>query len=141
LKGHGQLEALNTIESEFENIRAAWLWAVKQKDADHIGPALEGLYLFLTLRNRFMDGQQLFQAARQGWKANGENPPLLAGRVLVRYPEPPPLAGFRRGLAIAQQWGDAFEIAFCQRLIGHYLSHGVQPPGRRAGDGSQSERL
>src|SRR5262249_12117147 len=35
----------------------------------------------------------------------------------------PPLEHFRRGLEIAQQHGDAFEIAFCQRPIGHWLSH------------------
>jgi predicted ATPase len=123
LKGHGQLEALNVIETDFENIRAAWNWAVKQSDADGVRRALEGLYQFLTFRNRFMDGDQLFRAARQVWKADGENPPLLAGQLRVRYPEQPPLAQFRRGLAIAQQHQDAFEIAFCQRLAGHWLSH------------------
>src|SRR5258708_1405474 len=123
LKGHGQLEALTTIETDFENIRAAWEWAVKQGNADGIGRAIYGLYLFLTFRNRFMDGEQVFRAARQAWPATGENPPLLAGRVLVRYPDSPPLERFRRGLEIAQQHNDTFEIAFCQRLVGHWLSH------------------
>jgi predicted ATPase len=122
LKGHGQLETLNTIETEFENVRTAWNWAVKLANADVIRQMLEGMYLFLTFRNRVMDGEQLFHAARQVWNAAGQNPQLIAGQVLVRYPEQPPLAHFRRGLEIAEQH-DAVEIAFCQRLVGHHLSH------------------
>src|SRR5258708_26253274 len=123
LKGYGQLDALNLIETDFENIRTAWNWAVQQRDAEAISRGMEGLYLFLTLRNRFMDGEQLFRTARQTWKADSGNPPLLAGQVLVRYPEQPPVERFRRGLAIAQQHDDPAEIAFCQRLLSHWLSH------------------
>lgn len=123
LKGHGQLDALNTLEIEFENIRAAWNWAVQQGSAETISRMLESVTLFLTLRNRFMDGETLFKAARQRWNASGENPPLIAGQMLVRYPEPPPLKQFRRGLAIAEAHHDAVEIAFCRRLIGHRISH------------------
>jgi serine/threonine protein kinase/tetratricopeptide (TPR) repeat protein len=123
LKGHGQLEVLNVVETDFENVRTAWNWAVAQADAEGIRRAIEGVYLFLTFRNRFMDGEQLFRAARQTWRAEGEKPPLLAEQVLVRFAEKPPLADFRRGLTIAQQYDDAFEIAFCQRLLGHWLSH------------------
>ncbi len=123
LKGHGQLKALNVIETDFENIRAAWIRAVQRKDAETASLALEGLYLFLTLRNRFMDGEQLFRLARQSWSAEDGNPSLLAGRVLVRYPEKSPLPLFRRGLEIAQRFGDKLEIAFCERLVGHWLSH------------------
>jgi serine/threonine protein kinase len=121
LKGGDQLEALNSIETDFENTRAAWNDALRRADAASIQQALEGLYLFLTFRNRFMDGEQLFRAARAVWPAAGEN--LLAGMLLARYPEHPPLDQFRRALAIAQAHGDAREIAFCQRLVGHWLSH------------------
>ncbi len=121
LKGHGQLDALNAIETDFENIRAAWHEAIQHRNAEVIQQAIEGLYLFLQLRNRFMDGEQLFRAARQVWRADTE-PTLLAGQVLVRYPELPPLAHFRNGLAIAQQHDNLAEIAFCERLVGHWLS-------------------
>jgi serine/threonine protein kinase len=123
LKGQGQLEAIDIIETDFENIRAAWKWAVQQGSAEAVQAAIEPLYLFLITRNRFMDGEELFGAARQVWKADSENPPLLAGQVLVRFPEGAPLSQYRRGLHIAEQHHDAFEIAFCQRLIGHWLSH------------------
>ncbi|MBI1256991.1 MAG: protein kinase [Chloroflexi bacterium] len=123
LKGFGQLDALNQIDGDFENIRAAWDWAVQQRSADTIGAALEGLYLYLTFRNRWMDGEQMFGAARQVWSSSGDQPSLLAGRLLVRFPQGRPLEQYRLGLAIAQQHADAFEVAFCQRLIGHWLSH------------------
>lgn len=124
LKGHGQLEALNLIETDFENVRTAWDFMVNRKHDEGVYRCIEGLYLFLTFRNRFMDGEQLFGLARRVWPATGNNPPLIAGQVLVRFPETPsPLEQFRRGLAIAQQQGDAYEIAFCQRLVGHWLSH------------------
>ena len=69
LKGYGQLEALNLIDTDFENIRAAWNWAVEQGNAAMLEPAVEGLYLYLTFRNRLMDGEQLFGLARQVWSA------------------------------------------------------------------------
>jgi serine/threonine protein kinase len=123
LKGQGQLDALTQIENDFENIRAAWTMALKEADAQAIEQALEGLYLFLTFRNRFMDGERLFRTARQVWSADGDHPSLLAGKLLVRYPEKPPAEHFRRGLEIAQLYNDAHEIAFCQRTLGHWLSH------------------
>ncbi len=123
MKGHGQFEALNAIETDFENVRIAWTWMVSQRHEDDLRRMIEGLYLFLTLRNRFMDGEQLFQAARLVWPADGESPLPLAGMLLSRYPEKPPVSHFRRALAIARQHDDLSEIAFCERLLGHWLSH------------------
>ncbi|MCC6802766.1 MAG: protein kinase [Anaerolineae bacterium] len=123
LKGYGQLEALNLIDTDFENVRVAWTWAVEQSDAALVEPAIEGLYLYLWFRNRVMDGEQLFGAARRVWQTAGDDPSLLAGKLLVRYPQGDELARFRTGLAIAERHGDAAEVAFCRRLVGHWLSH------------------
>ena len=123
LKGYGQLDALDLIDTEFDNIRAAWLWAVKAGNGARIEAACEGCYLYLTFRNRTMDGEQLFGAARQVWRAEGAAPTLLAGKLLVRFPAGQPIAQYRRGLAIAQTHGDTAEIAFCLRLVGHWVSH------------------
>ena len=123
LMGYGQLEALNIIDAEFENIRAAWNFSVSKHDAEAVETAIDGLFLFLTYRNRTMDGEQLFGAAREVWAVDRDGASALSGKVWVRFPQGPPLAQFRRGLEIAQRHGDAGEIAFCQRLIGHWLSH------------------
>ncbi|MFN8561511.1 MAG: protein kinase [Anaerolineae bacterium] len=123
LKGFGQLEALNLIDTDFENIRVAWTRAVERHDAALVEQAIEGVYLYLTFRNRMMDGQQVFGLARQAWKAEGDAPSLLAGKLLVRFPQGQPLAQYRAGLAIAERCGDSRESAFCQRLVGHWISH------------------
>ncbi|MEO8391548.1 MAG: LuxR C-terminal-related transcriptional regulator [Chloroflexota bacterium] len=123
LKGDGQLEALNHIDLEFENIRAAWKWNLKQTHAALIEAAIEGLYLYLTFRNRTPDGEQLFGKARSVWNVEGDNPTLLAGKLLVRFPQGAPLEQYRKGLKIAERHQDAFEMAFCQRWIGYQLSH------------------
>jgi tetratricopeptide (TPR) repeat protein len=64
LKGQGQLHALNQIEADFENIRAAWQWAVDQVDFAAIDQMLEALYWFCNMRARVPDGKKLFQQAR-----------------------------------------------------------------------------
>ncbi len=46
LKGRRQLAALDEIERDFENVRAAWQRAAARKDHDAIGLAAEGLLWF-----------------------------------------------------------------------------------------------
>jgi len=57
------------------------------------------------------------------WHADGANLSLLGGKLLVRFPQGPPLEQYKRGQAIAELFGDAAEAAFCQRLVVHWLSH------------------
>lgn len=64
IKGQGQLEALNQIELDFENIRAAWQWAVDHADFEAINQSLEALYWFCTMRAQVPTGEQLFRQAR-----------------------------------------------------------------------------
>jgi hypothetical protein len=70
-----------------------------------------------------MDGEQLFAVGRRKWRAEGVDSSRMAGKMLVRFPQDEPLATYRLGLEIAERRNDAFEIAFCQRLVGQYLSH------------------
>jgi serine/threonine protein kinase/tetratricopeptide (TPR) repeat protein len=64
IKGPRQLEALDQIASNFENIRAAWEWAVEQRDLDALNRSLDALYWFCSMRGRVPDGEALFQKAR-----------------------------------------------------------------------------
>jgi hypothetical protein len=52
LKGARQREALDAIEAESENMRAAWTWATGQRRADLLAPALEPLGWFYKWRGR-----------------------------------------------------------------------------------------
>jgi non-specific serine/threonine protein kinase len=63
LKGHDQLAALEDIESDFENVRAAWLWAVDHKDHEALLAACESLVLFCDSRSRAEEGKALLAAA------------------------------------------------------------------------------
>jgi predicted ATPase/DNA-binding SARP family transcriptional activator len=84
LKGHRQAAALEEIETEFRNIRAAWEWALRHKDISSIGQALEGLYLFCDLRGRQQEGAELLEAALEQFKPeNGKEPGLVYGRLLT----------------------------------------------------------
>lgn len=119
LKGEGQLVTLNLFESDIDNLRAAWDWAVDHRDADAINGALEALMLFTEFRSRIEEGRLLLRKARAAWNDDS----ALAGKLRVRYPDDPPLENFRAGLAAAERSGDQHEIAYCLRLIGHHLSH------------------
>lgn len=63
IKGHGQIEALDAIEADFENIRNAWLWAVAQGEWDAIHQAAESLHFYADMRGRYHDGVALLQTA------------------------------------------------------------------------------
>ncbi|NIV11985.1 MAG: hypothetical protein GWN62_12150, partial [Aliifodinibius sp.] len=62
--GLNQLKAYGQIQEEFDNIRMAWNWAIKQDDYKFVDKALESLYWFCVFRGRIPDGEELFQRAR-----------------------------------------------------------------------------
>ena len=64
LKGRRQVAALDEIASDFENVRAAWQWAVAQRSYEVIGRALESLFWFCEMRNRFQEGLELLRLGR-----------------------------------------------------------------------------
>jgi predicted ATPase/DNA-binding CsgD family transcriptional regulator len=65
IKSRDQFVTLNLIDADFENIRAAWQWAIQQGDYDAIDQSLEALYWFCNMRARVPDGKRLFQQARE----------------------------------------------------------------------------
>lgn len=125
LRGRRQLEALDQIEADFENMRTAWSWAVKNGHADKVSGALESLFLFTSFRSHFTEGHELFRQARKRWHASQESAPALSGRLLVRYPDQDqdPEAIYQRGLEIAQDSGVQAEVAYALNQMGRYLAH------------------
>jgi predicted ATPase/DNA-binding CsgD family transcriptional regulator len=63
LKGHSQRQALNEIELEFDNIKIAWPYAIQYQNIELLGRALESLFWFCLMRNRYWEGETLFQEA------------------------------------------------------------------------------
>lgn len=125
LKGGRQLDALDELEAEFENLRAAWIWAVENRDADRVNSSLDSLFLLTVFRSRFSEGHDLFQRARQQWSATGQQDSALAGRLLLRYldPDREPGAIFQQGHDIARRYDEPAEVAYAKNQLGRYLAH------------------
>lgn len=122
LKGRRQLGALAELDADFENVRAAWLWAVGRGDAARLGAAAESLYLFCEMRGRNRDGAELLAAA-EGLAASRADPPeALWGRAAVRRALLQSRAcesraaierDVEQALAAARRRADAAEVALC----------------------------
>ena len=129
VKGQRQLEALDEIESDFENVRSAWRWALRQNNWNAIDRALDSLFIFFETRNRYQEGAELFEETADSLIADKAT--TFLGRVLAR-------GGFLRtyyriddeeikkdidkSLKIAQQNADNSEIAFSFLSLGRFFS-------------------
>lgn len=123
LKSRQQVIALDEIGLEFENVRAAWQWAVAKRDYAAVGRALESLYWFFEMRTLFQEGLDLLRLAREQLAPiAGEVPHPIWGRVMARmlgqnsaFYEPliESRARVETGLTIAQRDENLAEIAFC----------------------------
>lgn len=80
LLGPRELEALDDIESDSENVRAAWYWAVAQGQVARLAQMVDGLAGFYLQRGRYQEGEAACQAAAASLvkQANPEATHLLA---------------------------------------------------------------
>jgi predicted ATPase/DNA-binding CsgD family transcriptional regulator len=85
LRGPRQLDALAAIGAEIEQVRAAWRWAVAHADAAAIGRAADSLFHFYDMRSWFVEGADMFGAARRALEAGERSDGGLAwARALAR---------------------------------------------------------
>ena len=63
LKSARQKEALEAMEQEVENLRAAWRWAVTTQDLQDIACGLDGMGWYADLRFRFQEGERACRTA------------------------------------------------------------------------------
>lgn len=63
IKAGQQIAALDTIATDFENVRHAWQLAVRLRHAVALDQAIESLHLFADMRGRYHDIVYLLQAA------------------------------------------------------------------------------
>jgi predicted ATPase len=80
LKGPRQQWAVARIQSDGENVRTAWNWAVERQDADRLELALESLCRFYEWRGRYRDGEAACRAGA-GSLSNASSP--AESRVLA----------------------------------------------------------
>lgn len=86
LKGRRQIEALDDIEADFENSRAAWHWAVKHHQVDAIDHAVESINFFCDMRARYQEGIDLLRLAWESFSAQPSgNLSAVLSRIRSRY--------------------------------------------------------
>ncbi|MBZ0276484.1 MAG: tetratricopeptide repeat protein [Anaerolineae bacterium] len=122
IKGRRQLAALDEIEANFENIRAAWHQAVKRRNHAAVNAMIEGLYWFCWMRGRYNEIDGLFGSAREAFAPQpGKAPHPVWARIVARSPGDDPKAEIEQSLAIAQTRNDRAEIAWCYRMLGRVV--------------------
>jgi tetratricopeptide (TPR) repeat protein len=84
LKGPDQAPALDEIEREIGNLRAAWEWATAHRAWRGIGLALDSLFRFYETRSRYHEGRAAFEQTLDVLGGKETNDPLLLGRLLAR---------------------------------------------------------
>jgi len=113
IKGQRQQEALKEIDTDFENVRSAWLWASERGLFDILDRALEGLYWYCDLQGLPADRFALLQTTlEQAERTKAES---LYGRLLARCWQTPAegRVRLRRAFAIALRQERAEDIAQC----------------------------
>jgi predicted ATPase/class 3 adenylate cyclase len=143
LKGRRQLEALEEIEIDLDNVRAAWTWSLEQGDESVIDRAQESLSLFFYMRFQNQEGWLLFRQALQELAADkplSDDSRRIWGRLTARsgllqaqFAESAPEIeeAIKKSLAITEANADQAEIAYSYLALGHYYS-------RLTGDFSQA---
>jgi predicted ATPase/DNA-binding CsgD family transcriptional regulator len=63
LKTERQYKALNAINVHFENVQAAWNWAVEARQTQKLVAAVDGLFTFYELKSRLHEGDGLLVTA------------------------------------------------------------------------------
>jgi predicted ATPase len=85
VKGRRQIAALDEIEADFENIRAAWYHGIEKRNDKGIGYAVETLTLYCDRRSRFFEHEELYTHAHERFApAPGEKPLLVWAQLMAR---------------------------------------------------------
>ncbi|NDJ61770.1 MAG: protein kinase [Chloroflexi bacterium] len=126
LKGRRQLDALNEIEIDFENVRAALLCAVEDLALDALHEIMEPLLWFCLYRNRYEELHEmhakLLELVSNRQDAASQQ---LLGRLLIRLHDPKPgdRAQIERGLALLEPTADQTELGMAYRQLAFTYVH------------------
>ncbi len=86
LKGKEQIEVLNLLQADEENIELALQWAIKQHDTQSLADALEGLFWYHFMRNRYLMFETLCKSITTEFSQSySAIDVLLVVRTQVRY--------------------------------------------------------
>ncbi len=126
LKGRRQIGALDEIETDFENIRTAWNWAVQRTDETSLSKMLESLNAFATMRSQLLARKELIAVAIKHFTLTTGGRQDLQWAKLIRPVDFFDFADTReqaksnaeRGLQIVEDSGDQLQIARSLAALG-----------------------
>ncbi|MBZ0284708.1 MAG: LuxR C-terminal-related transcriptional regulator [Anaerolineae bacterium] len=72
IKFQRQVDALDEIEQDFANVRAAWHWAAERQDHQIINKMVEAMSFFCDMKARFLEGEALFTNAAEYFGASDQ---------------------------------------------------------------------
>ena len=81
--GMATREMLKTANDDFENMRAAWLYQVEQRNISELRRFLDGLWIFFDHHSRSQEGIELFEPLLTVFQ-NTSDETLFRGQVLGR---------------------------------------------------------
>jgi predicted ATPase/DNA-binding CsgD family transcriptional regulator len=127
LKGHRQRAVMDEIHADFENIRAAWLWAVEQRNYDALSQAADCLCNFAEMRALLVRVEDiLWRTVTALAPAVGETPHPVCDQMVVRHLQmkhrlslPVELALLDPILQRARARADHYEVAYGLWVLGN----------------------
>jgi tetratricopeptide (TPR) repeat protein len=128
-----RMAALDEVEADLANLRAAWHWAAERRNYQAIEQAIDTLYWFYHSRRRYEEGEALFGLARELLAPQpGERPHPVWSKIVSRHPDPTEdrRAQIERCLEIAREGGDEAETAFCLYALGNAIAAAGAPDER-----------
>lgn len=86
MKGQAQARSLNEIESEIDNLRAAWMWAAHRREMANLRTLMNGFTLFYLMRGRYQESKEMFGGTLDYFRQQPDLPPelrLLAAQIQI----------------------------------------------------------
>lgn len=137
LASHNQLMLRDEVDAEFDNIRAAWRWAVVHREVELLAKALEGLRAFITLKGWWQEGAIAFGQAVEALESSSgltEQEEIILVQLLARQSHCCEFSGQRdkvheldeKGRAILRRMGPRPDMPFAIRMLSPYSVEGFQ---------------
>ncbi|MEO1289158.1 MAG: NB-ARC domain-containing protein, partial [Chloroflexota bacterium] len=119
--GRRQIVALDEIDSDFENIKLAWTWAVSRIRDDLISKSIEALCCYLHLRSRWKHDSHMVAEAQVAFTPkSGELPRRVWGMIAARnyMNNDKSITVLQEALQLAESYNDESEVGLCYFLLG-----------------------
>ena len=136
LKQGGLETTVAALQTEWENVRLAWLWAIEQREFLPLDSALSALYECLSQRQRYREGQQLISLAITA--SGGDEQTVLRARLQLA------LGAFNNYLGMTAESLALFDesrAVLARHKVGHDLALNQMWTGFTIGNTGYSGRL